>query len=353
MNDADRTSIHEAMEQQTISISKAGIVTSLKARCAVVAAANPIGGKYKPGATFEENVDMTTPILQRFDLLYVIVDEGHDTDDRRLAEFVCKAHRLNHPIVAEQLQTLMKEQQGMPIPPIEMAEKDILLQERKQQLDDCKAIAQERLKDILQPVQDVSQIPQDLLKKYIQYAKSTCRPSLSSIDKNQIVQLYKDLRRESQLGCGVVMSVRHLESILRLAEAHARMFLRQTVQEVDTNAAIRLFLKCFIKTQKHQQKTRLERNFQKYLGKEKGASVVLLHILKNKWKLYTATFMQKKGLYNPAEVKLPISDVIDEAEQYGLHKKDVMALFRTKDFKQDFEHDQDYIFSTHTQTETA
>lgn len=56
MNDADRTSIHEAMEQQSISISKAGIVTSLQARCAVIAAANPIGGRYDPSMTFVENV---------------------------------------------------------------------------------------------------------------------------------------------------------------------------------------------------------------------------------------------------------------------------------------------------------
>ena len=72
MNDQDRTSIHEAMEQQTISISKAGIVTSLKARCAVLAAANPIGGRYDPSMTFSENVDLTEPILSRFDILCVV-----------------------------------------------------------------------------------------------------------------------------------------------------------------------------------------------------------------------------------------------------------------------------------------
>ena len=64
-NCQDRTSIHEAMEQQTISISKAGIVTTLQARCAVIAAANPIGGCYDESVTFEQNVDLTQPILQR------------------------------------------------------------------------------------------------------------------------------------------------------------------------------------------------------------------------------------------------------------------------------------------------
>ena len=74
MNDQDRTSIHEAMEQQSISVSKAGIVTSLQARCAVIAAANPIGGRYDPSMTFADNVDLTEPILSRFDVLCVVRD---------------------------------------------------------------------------------------------------------------------------------------------------------------------------------------------------------------------------------------------------------------------------------------
>lgn len=92
MNDQDRTSIHEAMEQQSISISKAGIVTSLQvsansliiriirminelqARCTVLAAANPIGGRYDASRTFAENVDLSEPILSRFDILCVVRD---------------------------------------------------------------------------------------------------------------------------------------------------------------------------------------------------------------------------------------------------------------------------------------
>lgn len=70
----DRTSIHEAMEQQSISISKAGIVTSLQARCTVIAAANPSGGRYDPSRTFSDNVDLTEPILSRFDVLCVVRD---------------------------------------------------------------------------------------------------------------------------------------------------------------------------------------------------------------------------------------------------------------------------------------
>lgn len=99
MNDQDRTSIHEAMEQQSISISKAGIITSLQARCSVIAAANPIKGNYQPSQSFNDNVDLTDPILSRFDLLAVVRDEVDEGYDDALATFVINSHIKNHPDV--------------------------------------------------------------------------------------------------------------------------------------------------------------------------------------------------------------------------------------------------------------
>merc|ERR1719369_1301657 len=97
MNDKDRVSIHEAMEQQSISISKAGIVTTLQARCAVMAAANPIGGRYDTSYTFSENVDLTEPILSRFDILCVVRDTVDPIADEHLARFVVASHMVSHP----------------------------------------------------------------------------------------------------------------------------------------------------------------------------------------------------------------------------------------------------------------
>jgi len=101
MNEQDRTSIHEAMEQQSISISKAGIVTSLHARCSVIAAANPIGGVYKTNMNFNDNVELTDPILSRFDILTVIKDEPSDYVDDALATFVLNSHMKSHPKIRQ------------------------------------------------------------------------------------------------------------------------------------------------------------------------------------------------------------------------------------------------------------
>lgn len=147
MNEQDRTSIHEAMEQQTISISKAGIVTSLQARCAVIAAANPIKGKYQPGLTFSQNVDLTEPIISRFDILCVVKDTVDPVGDERLAKFVVGNHIRNHP------DEIDKEQKTMET--------------------------------------DADILSQDLLKKYILYAKQNVHPKLHNMDQDKIATLYK------------------------------------------------------------------------------------------------------------------------------------------------------------------
>merc|ERR1719440_586800 len=100
MNDQDRTSIHEAMEQQTISVSKAGIVASLQARCAVVAVANPMEGCHDPSLPFNKNVDLSDPILSRFDCLFVLRDEADSAQDEKLADHVVCSHIRSHPTAA-------------------------------------------------------------------------------------------------------------------------------------------------------------------------------------------------------------------------------------------------------------
>ena len=151
MNDADRTSIHEAMEQQSISISKAGIITSLQARCAVMAAANPIGGRYDGSKTFAENVDLTDPILSRFDCICVVrdlVDPGGRRAPRRVRRRVAHA---SHPGRARE----------------EAARRRRVGRRRRGRLKPAA------------PSATAGPIDQQLLRKYIMYARQNTRPRCS------------------------------------------------------------------------------------------------------------------------------------------------------------------------------
>ncbi|GMK57347.1 hypothetical protein CspeluHIS016_0401810 [Cutaneotrichosporon spelunceum] len=237
MNDADRTSIHEAMEQQSISISKAGIVTSLQARCAIVAAANPIGGRYNPTIPFSQNVELTEPILSRFDVLCVVKDPVDPVQDEMLAQFVVGSHRRSHPAF-DDVQD-------------EMAVNTVL---------------------------DADIISQDLLRKYIMYAKDNVRPKLYQLDQDKLARLYADLRRESLATGSFPITVRHLESMIRMSEASAKMHLREFVRSDDIDLAIRVTVGSFVNAQKISIKKSLQRGFRKYITAT-GDSDELLNFL--------------------------------------------------------------------------
>ena len=252
MNEQDRTSIHEAMEQQTISVSKAGIVTSLQARCAVIAAANPIGGRYDSSCTLSENVELTDPILQRFDCLCVLQDVVDPVADERLASFVTASHMRCVPTA--------DIARGAELP-------------REQTEKEQHAQSPNRAKII----------PQQLLRKYIQYAKTNIRPVLrgNTFDQEKIASLYVALRRESASSGGVPIAVRHVESMMRMAEAHAKMHIREYVRDDDMDASVKMMLESFISAQKFSVRRTLRRSFAKYMSTGEDRAHLLLHILQD------------------------------------------------------------------------
>ncbi|XP_012152928.1 DNA replication licensing factor Mcm2 [Megachile rotundata] len=294
MNDQDRTSIHEAMEQQSISISKVGIVTSLHARCSVIAASNPIGGRYDASMTFSENVDLSEPILSRFDILCVVKDEIDPMQDRHLAKFVVNSHIKHHPTNA-----------GKVIPTEENAN-------------------------------DIS-IPQDLLKKYIVYARQNVHPKLTNIDQDKVAKLYSQLRQESLATGSLPITVRHIESIIRMAEASAKMHLRDHVQESDVNLAIRMMLDSFVETQKYSVMRSMRQTFQKYLSYQKDHSELLYYILRQ---ITLDTLAFQKALHGGRITTVEISekDLLDRAKQidiYNLHPFYESDIFKTNNFVYD------------------
>lgn len=294
MNDQDRTSIHEAMEQQSISISKAGIVASLQARCSVIAAANPIGGRYDPSMTFSENVNLSEPIMSRFDILCVVRDEADPMQDERLAKFVVSSHIRHHPT----------------------------------------KVNDTAFHDIVDPLQstDVEPIPQELLKKYIVYSKQHAHPKLQNMDQDKVAKMYSQLRQESLTTGSLPITVRHIESMIRMAEASARMHLRDYVQEDDVNMAIRMMLESFVETQKYSVMKTMRQTFQKYLSFKKDHSELLYYILRQMTQEQLA-FM--RGLLGTAQdittIEISEKDFMDKARQIDIH--DVKPFYESRIFK--------------------
>lgn len=297
MNDADRTSIHEAMEQQSISISKAGIVTSLQARCSVIAAANPIGGRYDPSMTFAENVDLSEPILSRFDILCVVRDTVDPIQDERLARFVVGSHIRHHPgaTAADAAAFTMDEPS--------MGGSNLV---------------------------GVEKIPQDLLKKFVIYGREKVRPKLHQMDQDKVAKMYSELRRESMATGSIPITVRHIESMIRMAESHARMHLREYVHEDDVNMAIRVMLESFIDTQKFSVMRAMKKNFSRYLSFKRDNNELLFFLLRQLVHEQT-TYMRSR--YGPDHDVVQVSekDLLDRARQINI--MNLQPFFESDIFK--------------------
>lgn len=169
MDIADQVAIHEAMEQQTISIAKAGIHATLNARTSILAAANPIGGRYNRKLGLRSNLNMTAPIMSRFDLFFVVLDDCNERIDTQLASHIVDLHMLRD--------------------------------------------------DAIDPPYSAEQ-----LARYIKYAK-TFKPRMTKEARDFLVTRYKELREDDAQGLGrssYRITVRQLESMIRLSEAIAR-----------------------------------------------------------------------------------------------------------------------------------
>lgn len=301
MNDQDRTSIHEAMEQQSISISKAGLVASLQARCAVIAASNPIGGRYDPSMTFSENVNLSEPILSRFDILCVVKDEQDPMQDQLLATFVINSHIKHHPSK-------------------EVGDGGGLLSDGSSEHGD-----------------EVMDIPQELLKKYIVYAKVNVRPKLGNMDMDKIAKMYSQLRQESLATGSLPITVRHIESVIRMSEAHTRMQLRDTVRDHDVNMSIRMMLESFIEAQKFSVMKKMRATFQKYLTFQKDHSELLFFILRQ-LTLDQLAYVRCKEGPKATHIEITEKDLVERAKQLNItNLKDFYdsAVFKRNGFVYD------------------
>ncbi|ROT36858.1 MCM2/3/5 family protein [Sodiomyces alkalinus F11] len=193
MSDATRSVLHEVMEQQTVSVAKAGIITTLNARTSILASANPIGSRYNPNLPVPQNIDLPPTLLSRFDLVYLILDRVDEKNDRRLARHLLSLYLEDAPDSAP-------------------SNNDIL--------------------------------PVEFLTSYISYARATIHPTISQDAAQELVDSYVEMRKLGQdvraAEKRITATTRQLESMIRLAEAHAKMRLSHTVTRADVKEAARL-----------------------------------------------------------------------------------------------------------------
>lgn len=201
MREEDRVAIHEAMEQQTISIAKAGITTTLNSRCSVLAAANSIFGRWDD-LKGDANIDFMPTILSRFDMIFIVKDEHNEARDSTLARHVMNVH-MNANAGAAAMQ---------------------------------------------QPGSTNGELSLDFMKRYIAYCRSKCGPRLSEQAAEKLKSQYVLMRggtlsheRETGKRISIPITVRQLEAVVRIAEALAKMRLQPFVSDADVDESLRLF----------------------------------------------------------------------------------------------------------------
>ncbi|CAK5262622.1 unnamed protein product [Mycena citricolor] len=192
MSDATRSVLHEVMEQQTVSIAKAGIITTLNARTSILAAANPVGSKYDVDLPITRNIDLPPTLISRFDLLYLVLDQVDENLDRKLAQHLVGLYLEDTP--------------------------------NRREADELLALPE--------------------LSGYISYARSRVHPVITEAAGDELVRSYVEMRNMgSDAGSSekrITATTRQLESLIRLSEGHARMRLSEFVELRDVREAGRL-----------------------------------------------------------------------------------------------------------------
>lgn len=256
MRESDRVAIHEAMEQQTISVAKAGIVTMLNSRVSVLAAANPVFGRYDDLRSASENIDLMATILSRFDLIFIVRDVRDPARDRQIAEHVLRVNMRMSAASAG----FAGGSAGVTTSSVALAAARAGVAGSGAVVGSAAATAGVGASEGV----DAQILDVQTLKRFVMFCRAKCAPRLSeeaaATLASQYVQI-RDMVRQRNLaaasgsghgssgmsrrhgsgGSGVPITVRQLEALVRLAESQARMRLDPEANVADVEEAIRLF----------------------------------------------------------------------------------------------------------------
>lgn len=265
MSDRDRSVIHEALEQQTISISKAGITATLNARTTVIAAANPKQGRFNRMKNPFEQIDLPPTLLSRFDLIFVLIDEPDDKIDSEVARHILRVRRGESEVVAPK-------------------------------------------------------IPHEILRKYIAYARKNIHPVISEEAMEEIEKYYVRMRKSVKKTKGeeegippIPITARQLEALIRLSEAHARMRLSPIVTREDAREAIKL----------------MEYTLKQIAMDETGQiDVTILELGQSARKLSKIEKILDiiEKLQKTSERGAHVNDILEEAKKAGIEKQEAREI---------------------------
>ena len=232
MGENDRVAIHEVMEQQTVTIAKAGIHASLNARCSVVAAANPIYGQYDKSRRPQENIGLPDSLLSRFDLLFIVLDQLDPIIDRRLSEHVVRSHQYRRPGTIMEPESLNPGSTLALDDPLEQLQDTPVWQRGGSSTSSAggNTAADGRSGDVL---------TKEFLRKYIYFAKMKQAPTLSDEAMENISAAYANMRSKSGMK-NLPVTARTLETIIRLSSASAKTRLSRVVEIQDVDCAVEL-----------------------------------------------------------------------------------------------------------------
>ncbi|CAI5514549.1 unnamed protein product [Closterium sp. Naga37s-1] len=228
----EQQALLEAMEQQSVSVAKAGLLANFSARTAVLAAANPVCGHYNRARTLNENLKLSAALLSRFDLIFILLDRPDHHTDQRLSEHVLQMHA------------------GMPSRSKASKRSSHLFLTAPSATDGHASHLDlplsHRLRLRSSAARNFSPLSPARLRQYIAYARTHVHPRLSEEARAVIKAFYLRLREHSRAMDGPPITARQLESLVRLAEARARVELREEVTEADAQEAVELMGECLL-----------------------------------------------------------------------------------------------------------
>jgi len=275
--------MHEAMEQQTISIAKAGIMATLKSRCALLGAANPKFGRFDRYEPIAKQINMPPALLSRFDLIFILTDEPSVNRDTAIAEHILKAH------YAGELSTRRKN----------------IVNSGISTDDITKAM------EIIRPVLEAEK-----LRKYIAYTKRNIFPIIQDDARKHLIDFYLGLRKQGEApDSPVPVTARQLEALIRLAEASARVRLSNVITTDDTSRIIRIVMASLKQVMTDPETGRLDADIVNVgMGKSQRDRIkVLREIIRDLQKEMGAA---------------PIEEIISRAQDSGIKKETVEDMIQ-------------------------